>query len=212
MSVVLVSRTLQDSCSRKMMKSVLLTALALACGGAAAYEMKPLDEYVWTPDEHYQWVDSGHTIEGRNAEGSVTYTGYCLNMTSQQWLTPEDSSRSIWWHQLVVIVPSNLNPEFSKNATIWLTGGNNEVSGWPDNHDEDIATTAALAMGNGIITAALYQVPNEHIVFSSDPEQKSRSEDAIVAFTWDHFLKDTSDPTWIIRFPMVKVRNLYWPP
>jgi PhoPQ-activated pathogenicity-related protein len=47
-------------------------------------------------------------------------------------------------------------------------------------------------------------VPNEHITFSSDPIQKSRTEDAIIAFTWDHFLNDPSDPTWLLRFPMVK--------
>jgi PhoPQ-activated pathogenicity-related protein len=194
-----------------MVKNGLLAALALACCStgsffAAAYETTPLDDYVWTPDEHYQWVDSGKTIHGRNIDGSITYTGYLLNLTSQQWLTPEDCDRSIWWHQLVVIVPSNLNPEYSKNATLWITGGSNgSPDNWPVPTDEDIATTATLAMNTGTVSAALFQIPNEHIVFSSDPLQKSRTEDAIIAFTWDHFLKDPSDPTWLVRFPMVKV-------
>jgi hypothetical protein len=48
------------------------------------------------------------------------------------------------------------------------------------------------------------QIPNEHTIFSSDPIQKSRSEDAIIAFTWDHFLNDPSNPEWLLRFPMVK--------
>jgi hypothetical protein len=48
------------------------------------------------------------------------------------------------------------------------------------------------------------QIPNEHTIFSSDPIQKSRSEDAVIAFTWDHFLKDPSNPQWLLRFPMVK--------
>ena len=48
------------------------------------------------------------------------------------------------------------------------------------------------------------QIPNEHTTFSSDPIQKSRTEDAIIAFTWDHFLKDPSNPEWLLRFPMVK--------
>ena len=129
-----------------MVKNGLLAALALACCStgsffAAAYETTPLDDYVWTPDEHYQWVDSGKTIHGRNIDGSITYTGYLLNLTSQQWLTPEDCDRSIWWHQLVVIVPSNLNPEYSKNATLWITGGSNgSPDNWPVPTDEDIAT------------------------------------------------------------------------
>eukprot|EP01034_Spumella_vulgaris_P045123 gene45123-56183_t len=27
---------------------------------------------------------------------------------------------------------------------------------------------------------------------------------ALIAFTWDHFLKDPSQPEWLVRFPMVK--------
>lgn len=61
-----------------------------------------------------------------------------------------------------------------------------------------------MATKTGTVTAALFQIPNEHIIFSSDPIQKSRSEDAIIAFTWDHFLKDPSQPNWLLRFPMVK--------
>ena len=38
------------------------------------------------------------------------------------------------------------------------------------------------------------KVPNEHITFAADPIQKSRSEDAIIAYTWDHFLKDPTTP------------------
>lgn len=37
-----------------------------------------------------------------------------------------------------------------------------------------------------------------------DPIQKSRGEDALIAYTWDHFLKDPSKPEWLVRFPMVK--------
>jgi hypothetical protein len=48
------------------------------------------------------------------------------------------------------------------------------------------------------------QIPNEHTTFSSDPIQKSRTEDAIIAYTWDHFLNDPSKPEWLLRFPMVK--------
>jgi PhoPQ-activated pathogenicity-related protein len=42
------------------------------------------------------------------------------------------------------------------------------------------------------------------MVFASDPLQKCRSEDSIIAFTWDHYLKDPSKPEWLVRFPMVK--------
>ena len=41
-------------------------------------------------------------------------------------------------------------------------------------------------------------------MFSDDPIQKSRSEDAIIAYTWDHFLRNTDDTEWLLRLPMVK--------
>ena len=53
-------------------------------------------------------------------------------------------------------------------------------------------------------------MPNEHTVFAGDPILKSRTEDAVIAYTWDHFLKDPTQPEWLVRFPMVKasVRGL----
>lgn len=92
-----------------------------------------------------------------------------INMTSQQWLTEADVSRSIWWHIIVVIIPDNV--DWKKNATLWITGWNND-SGLPTNKDEDIVLASALAMGTGTITGALFQIPNQKLVFSSDPKQQ----------------------------------------
>jgi PhoPQ-activated pathogenicity-related protein len=112
---------------------------------------------------------------------------------------------------MVVIVPSNLNPDFKANATMYITGGSNPncnpctQDNWPAALDEDIDVIASLAMGTGTIGVTLFQVPNEHITFYSDPILKSRTEDAIIAFTWRHFLDDPNhDPNWLVRFPMVK--------
>lgn len=33
---------------------------------------------------------------------------------------------------------------------------------------------------------------------------KNRGEDAIIAYTWDHFLKYPDQPEWLVRLPMVK--------
>lgn len=59
-------------------------------------------------------------------------------------------------------------------------------STFPEATDEDIALAASLAMGLNQVMGALFQIPNEHITFSADPLQKSRSEDSIIAFTWVH--------------------------
>lgn len=167
-----------------------------------------LDDYVWAPDEHYSYYDFGpdHIITGTNLFGNRSWTGYTLNMTSQKWLTDDDFSESsdsgsIWWHYLVVIVPDTV--DWTRNASMWVTGWS-QTSGFPQHNDEDIALAAALAMGSNIVIGCLFQIPNEHTTFAGDPIQKSRSEDAIIAYTWDHFLKDTSQPEWLLRFPMVK--------
>lgn len=99
-----------------------------------------------------------------------------------------------------MVVPDNL--EYKNNATLYITGGG--MGSIPSKDSEDVKVTAALATGTGIISATLFQIPNEHITFAADPIQKSRTEDAIIAFTWDHFLKDPSQPEWLLRFPMVK--------
>eukprot|EP01031_Cornospumella_fuschlensis_P043603 gene43603-53318_t len=185
-----------------MYSSFLAAALVLAY--AACVSAMPLDDYVWRYDENYKWVDMGHDMSFKGVVGNRTFTAYTLNMTSQRWLTdadyaPSSSAKSIWWHYLVVIVPDHI--EFKNNGTLWITGGS-MTDGYPSLADEDISLSAALATAVGTVTGALFQVPNEHITFASDPIQKSRTEDAIVAYTWDHFLNDPSQPEWLVRFPM----------
>jgi len=41
------------------------------------------------------------------------------------------------------------------------------------------------------------------MVYPSDPSQKDRSEDAMIAWAWHQFL-ETGDPEWVPRLPMVK--------
>jgi hypothetical protein len=114
----------------------LLAAAVLACLASAKYTSAPppnplsgtpLDEYVWAPDSHYGWVElPDHELHGkgffRREQG---WTGYTLNMTSQQWLTPEDfsntsSSNSIWYHILVVIVPDEI--KYKSNGSLYVFG------------------------------------------------------------------------------------------
>ena len=165
----------------------------------------PLDDYVWKEDPNYSWADTGEVIHGHNTDKTASYVGYILNMTSQRWLSDEDTSRSLWWHYLVVIVPSTHNRETIHNATLWITDGNNDnPDELPTRFNYNMLLASELAMGTGLITGCLFQVPNEKMVFSSDPEQKKRGEDAIIAFTWAHFLEHPDEPEWLVRLPMVK--------
>lgn len=69
---------------------------------------------------------------------------------------------------------------------------------------DNMIVASEMAMGTGVITGCLFQIPNEKMVFSGDPTQKSRGEDAIIAYTWDHFLNNPDEPEWLLRLPMVK--------
>jgi PhoPQ-activated pathogenicity-related protein len=187
-----------------LVQSLLYVISALVA--LTAVSATPLDDYVWTPDAAYGWKDMGldHTYKGK-IEGRG-YTVYTLNMTSQRWLSDSDFSadsdaKSLWWHYLCVVVPDEL--KFKNNASLWITGGS-VTSGPPQLRDEDMLVSAALAVETGTVTGALFQIPNEHVKFASDPIQKSRTEDAIIAFTWAHFLDNPTDPNWLVRFPMVK--------
>lgn len=164
----------------------------------------PLDDYVNRPDSHYSWFDTNITLTGQSTVSKIKWTGYVLNMTSQKWLTKAESSRPIWWHILVVIVPDNLASEHNDTAAVWITGGNNEGNPIPSADDEDILVASELAVGAQMVVASLFQIPNQHIVFPSDPTQKRRSEDAIIAFTWNHFIKHPDEPEWLLRLPMTK--------
>ncbi len=204
------------------LKSIKALALASLAAGpaAAAYDCStskagctPLDDYVNAPDSTYKWEDLNITLDGPG------WTAYVVNMTSQSWLTSadwdfaprDDGSRAgaspVWWHYLAIIVPHNYGEKAPASwGGLWITGGSNTDSA-PKVSDEDMMVAGAFATGSGVIMGALFQVPDEHIIFTSDPLQQSRTEDAIIAFTWDHFVtkpNGTSEPEWLLRLPMTK--------
>lgn len=124
-----------------------------------------------------------------------------LFLTSQQWLTPLEVSRSVWEHQVAVVVPAKR--KYNSKGTLYITGGSNGDS-WPVLKDEDIEVCASVAITTGSVCTTLFQVPNEKIVFYEDPQRTERGEDAIIAWTWYHFQKNTKDADWLLRLPMTK--------
>ena len=184
-------------------KGVLLKFLlvsSLVCGEVlgqcSGYEC--LKAYVDKPDSSYKWTDSGVRLEdGRG------WTGYLLNFTSQTWLSPELVSRSEWWHQLLIIVPDEI--KVLDTSTLWITGKDNDDGDVVSTEYFDVQFMADVAISQGMTTAVLFQVPNQPIVFSEDILQDSRKEDAIIAFTWWHFLNDEeSNAEYLLRLPMTK--------
>jgi len=197
--------------------------LLLAFAAVYVAAQQDLFDYVNAPDPNYAYYDTGLRI----GNASLGWTGYILNMTSQAWLLPSDTDHPVWTHQLVVIVPNNL--KYTNVSAIYVTGGGNG-DGPPSADSEDVLVPAILAKESGSVTATLFQVPNQPIVFTADPLQKERSEDALVAFSWSQvclqfmdrdqtslversgfvvwasaqYMKNTDRPEWVSLLPMVK--------
>lgn len=169
--------------------------LATAAVVVALTTATPLDDYVNKPDATYQYEDLGNPFKGDG------YTSYFINMTSQTWLSSAKVSQSVWWHYMVINIPDKL--QFPDTAFLYITGGSNH-DGVPDITSSDCLLTTVMAFATGTVTATLFQIPNEPIIFAEDPQQKSRSEDAIIAFTWYHFQSHTDQPDYLLRLPMTK--------
>lgn len=169
--------------------------LALAVGLVGCVHVAPqvseyptaLDTYVQAPDSNYAWKIE-KTIPGQGA------TTYVLNMTSQAWLTEKEVNRPVWTHWLVIEKPDKVT---SNKALLMISGGN--VDSPPPDGMSDRAKGAAVATGS--VVAELKGVPNEPLTFAG--ETASRTEDGIIAYTWDKYLR-TGDEKWPARLPMTK--------
>jgi PhoPQ-activated pathogenicity-related protein len=151
-------------------------------------ELTALDKYVAAPDPNYSYKIV-NTIKG---EG---YTGYIVDMTSQQYLTEKEVDKPIWQHYLRIVKPDNLK---HSTALLYIGGGSNNKPA-PDNVDKGFAQMAVLSQS---VCAELPNVPSEPLVFADDNGNK-RTEDEIIAYSWDKYMR-TGDEKWPLRLPMTK--------
>lgn len=166
-----------------------------------AVAQTPLDDYVRAPDPSYKWTDTGVRLDFGPL---FQCTGYVLNLTSQTWKTTAWSQSPVWYHQLVLLYPIGYTFAANGPGAMYITGGHNG-DGPPDAMSEDVLVAGRLCDEVGIPAAVLFQIPNQPIVYQSDPEKRHRSEDSAIAWTWYQFLvQNGSDPTVLLRFPMVK--------
>jgi len=173
--------------------SVLALALLVAGSSYAAQREREvrkqtaLDRYVYKPDPNYGYK----LVSTTKGEG---YTSYLLELTSQQWRTPEEVDRPIWKHWLTIIQPDKVA---TATGFLYINGGSN-VSKMPGSAD---ASFASMAVGTQAVVADLRMVPSEPLIFKD--ESKPRTEDEIIAYSWEKYLK-TGDETWPLRLPMTK--------
>ena len=163
----------------------LLLSLVLACALRAG-DYTALDRYIATPDASYRYQ-----LTRTLAAGDVTI--YQIDLTSQTWLTTAEVDRPDWRHWLTIFQPARVA---TSTAALLIDGGSTRST--PDTPN---LLLAVLASQTGAVLVQLNEVPNEPLKFAG--ESKSRSEDAIIAYTWDKYLR-TGDDKWPLRLPMTK--------
>jgi PhoPQ-activated pathogenicity-related protein len=144
-------------------------------------------------------------------------TLFTLKVDSVVWMPSNITSISKWTNYMSLYVPDKVANAPGAQGLLYITGNNNgegppPYSGPPV--EEDLVRGAAHK--TGLISAVLYQIPNQPAIFYAEGDNHKRSEDAVIAYTWAKFMNltregkttdpDTGMPTadWLLRFPMVK--------
>jgi PhoPQ-activated pathogenicity-related protein len=167
--------------------SLLGILLALAAA-ASAQTPTALDRYVTAADPSFRY----QLVAERKGPGVTTFV---LEMTSQTWRSPKEVDRTEWQHWLTVIRPD----EVKSSISLLLIGGGSNTSQPPQVADPLLT---AIAAETKTVVGEVRMVPNQPLVFVGD-EARPRTEDALVAYTWDKFLRG-GDDYWPARLPMTK--------
>jgi PhoPQ-activated pathogenicity-related protein len=163
-------------------KPLLLLLTILLTLHVRADDLTALDRYVAAPDPSYAYK----LLDTIKSPGATTFI---IELTSQTWLTEKD----VWKHWLTIVRPDVVKT--SKGLMVISGGANGRAA--PKSASPALLIASA---GTGSVTAEIKTIPNQPLTFAGD---KPRTEDAIIAYTWDKFLH-TGDERWPARLPMTK--------
>ena len=175
-----------------LLSLVLSAGLVLFAAGALA---TPLDDYVAAPDPAFQYKLVS-TVEKADC------TTFVYHLVSQTWLDASKVDRPLWEHTVLVTVPKEM--KYTK-AMMFIGGGGNPTD--DANQGKDGGPLDRIAVLTKSLVAEIKQIPNQPLRFVGDTDErfkeKGRTEDEVIVFGWDKFLK-TGDPLWLPRLPMTK--------
>jgi PhoPQ-activated pathogenicity-related protein len=176
-----------SACSRSEPGADAENKISAEAAKQSGDEKTALDKYVATPDPNYSYK----LIKTVPGQGQTTYV---LDMTSQAWLTTKEVDRPLWKHWVTIVKPDAVA---TSKALFFIAGGGN--NGPPPQGADRNLTQIAVATKS--VVSEIKMIPNQPLVFAG--ETKGRSEDSLIAYTWDKFLR-TGDPKWPARLPMTK--------
>jgi PhoPQ-activated pathogenicity-related protein len=156
-------------------------------------ESEVLDTYVNACDPAYTYsLNTSGTVPGTD----LTY--YVLEMTSGVWRGAQDVDQQEWRHFITIVEPATVR---SDTAMLVISGGSTGSFS-----AGAIAPLAPFAQSTGSVVALLQAVPNQPLQFTG--ESFTRSEDAIIAYSYDKYLESFAegrpDMTWPALLPMTR--------
>jgi PhoPQ-activated pathogenicity-related protein len=164
-----------------------LMAFGASAKAPVAGSQTALDRYVHAQDDSY-----GYRLESTlDGDGAAVHV---IELTSQTWRSPDEVDRTVWKHWMRVYVPEKV---LHDTALMYIGGGNNDNPA-PQRGSTEFAIISKTTQS---VVVELGMIPNQHLVFSGDGRR--RNEDALIAYTWDKFLR-TGDENWPARMPMTK--------
>ena len=177
----------------KVTRRVLGLAFLVVMFSAASAGAAALHEYVEIADANFVYPQYSEAFDLLTLT-----TAYMLEMTSQAWRGPSEVDTVWWTHWVTIIVPEGdlLLGETKPTALVVIAGG--DITDPAPAVDDSFRVLAAATR---TVIIGLQGIPNQPLLFAD--ESISRSEDEIIAYSWDKFLAG-GDSFWPVQLPMVK--------
>ncbi|MFO1350717.1 MAG: PhoPQ-activated protein PqaA family protein [Gammaproteobacteria bacterium] len=169
--------------------------IAVLFSGTPALAQTALDRYIAKPEPDFSWQEYA-------VDHKLVADTYFIKLVSQRWRSAAEVDRSIWEHELIVIVPNFLlcNSDHRETALLMIAGGRNPDPG--EFTTEIDATAGVIATSLCTVVAVIKQVPNQPLQFA-DEFKRPRREDAILAYSLNKYL-ETGDEEWPVHLAMTK--------
>eukprot|EP01084_Bolivina_argentea_P002587 4784_1 len=109
-------------------------------------------------------------------------------MTSGVYLNDTVITRSLWWHFITIIVPSNMNnTSHPSNAFLWVasanSGSNTNYNKYPSFDTDDIILGSYISCHIKMPVIVLFTNPNQPIKWYDDPTNKNRKNTALLCYS-----------------------------